>query len=71
MDAYEAKTGIRVTYSDIARATGLSLATVQSIGSRGHYNATLSVIERICLTLSATPQELLEWHATSEAGEAE
>jgi len=69
MDAHEAKTGVRLSYTDISRATGLSLATVQSIGSRGHYNATLGVIERICLTLNVTPEELLEWQPPAEQEE--
>jgi putative transcriptional regulator len=61
MDSYEARTGLRITYADLAEATGLSLATVQSIGSRGEYNATLSVVEALCTTLHVTPAELLEW----------
>jgi DNA-binding Xre family transcriptional regulator len=64
MDAYEAKTGIRISYADLARATGLSVATVQSLGSRGNYNPTLSVIERLCTTLNVTPADLLEWKAS-------
>ncbi len=62
MDAYEARTGIRITYGDVADATGLSIATVQSIGSRGFYNATLSVVAALCSTLHVTPGELLELH---------
>jgi DNA-binding Xre family transcriptional regulator len=61
MDLYEARTGLRIGYADLAQATGLSVATVQSIGSRGEYNATLKVIERLCTTLHVTPAELLEW----------
>lgn len=60
MDAYEARTGRRISYSDIAEATGLSLATVQSIGSRGYYNATLRVVGQLCTTLHVSPGELLK-----------
>ena len=70
MDLYEARTGLRVSYSDIAAATGLSLATVQSIGSRGDYNATLSALEALCATLHVTPMEILEWKIRDE-GDAE
>jgi putative transcriptional regulator len=67
MDAYEARTGMHVSYADLAAITGLSLSTVQSIGSREQYNATLEVIERLCTALGATPLELLEWHEESGA----
>lgn len=61
MDLYEAKTGVRVTYVDVAEATGLSVATLQSIGSRERYNATLDVLERLCNALHVTPEDLLLW----------
>jgi DNA-binding Xre family transcriptional regulator len=61
MDLYEARTGLRVTYSDLAERTGLSLPTIQSVGSREHYNATLEAVERLCVALGVTPNELLEW----------
>jgi DNA-binding Xre family transcriptional regulator len=61
MDAYEARTGIRVTYAELSEATGLSLAAIQSIGSRGYYNATLSVVAALATTLQVGPGELLEW----------
>lgn len=64
MDTYEARTGTRVSYGDIAEATGLSLATVQSIGSRGYYNATLRVVAQLCVTLHVSPGELLELRET-------
>ena len=61
MDLFEARTGQRVTYADLAEATGLSVATVESIGSRKRYNATLAVIEKLCQTLHVTPNEILGW----------
>jgi len=61
MDLYEARTGFRITYSDLANATGLSVATLQSIGSRERYNATLEVLERLCNTLGVDPSELIAW----------
>ena len=61
MDLYEARTGVRVTYAELADRTGLSLPTIQSVGSREHYNATLEAIERLCLALGVTPGELLGW----------
>jgi DNA-binding Xre family transcriptional regulator len=61
IEAYERRTGIRLTYLDLSTRTGLSLATLQSIGSREGYNATLEVIARLCKALDTTPGELLEW----------
>lgn len=61
MDLYEARTGQRITYPSLADATNLSVATLQSIGSRERYNATLEVIERLCNALGVTPAEMLEW----------
>lgn len=67
MDLFEARTGTRVTYADLAAATGLSEPTVQSIGSRKEYNATLLVVERLCRALGVTPSELLGWEDDSAA----
>lgn len=68
MDLFEARTGQRVTYAELAEATGLSEATVQSIGSRSCYNATLSVVERLCIALHVTPSELLVWESEERTG---
>lgn len=59
-DAYEARTGERLTREELAARTGLSRATLDSIASRRGYNASLQVIERICVALRITPGELLE-----------
>lgn len=61
MDSYEMRTGMRMTYPELALRTGLSLATLQSIGSRETYNTTLDVVARLCTALATTPADLLEW----------
>ena len=61
MDLFEARTGEHITYGDLAQATGLSEATVQSIGSRQGYNATIAVVERLCRALHVTPNEMIGW----------
>ena len=66
MEDYERRSGIHVTYSDLAQRTGLSVATLQSIGSRKRYNATLEAIELICRALNTTPADLLEWDESDE-----
>lgn len=54
------RTGQRLTYAQIAKLSGLSRATVESIATRPDYNATLDAIERLCRALGCTPGELLE-----------
>lgn len=61
LDRYDARTGRRLTYADLAAETGLSEATIESLGSRAGYNATLRTIERLCVALKAEPSDLLAW----------
>lgn len=60
MDAYMARTGERLTYESLAKKTGLSRATLESIAARPEYNTRLSTVERLCRALSCQPGELLE-----------
>lgn len=57
----EKRTGERVTYDFLARATGLSRATIEALGSRPGCNPRLSTIERLCHVLEVGPDEILEW----------
>ena len=50
-----------MTYAELAAKTGLSQATIKSLGSRADYNATLRTIERLCVALGTDPADLLEW----------
>jgi putative transcriptional regulator len=61
LDLYEARTGQRVTYAALATATGLSVDTIQSIASRPDYNATLEVVEKLCVALQVSVDELIGW----------
>ena len=58
---HEKRTGVRLTHSDLAEKTGLSLETIRSIASRPAYNATLQTVELLCVALKVTPRELLAW----------
>lgn len=60
MDAYRKRTGVRLTYQTLADATGLSIATLQSLATRPAYNTRLSTIERLCSALQCQPGDLLE-----------
>jgi DNA-binding Xre family transcriptional regulator len=59
MDAHHKRTGERMTYQKLAAASGLSIATLQSLAVRSSYNTTISTIERLCIALDCTPGDLL------------
>ena len=60
MEAYKRRTGERMTYQILAERTGIAQGTLQIIGSRDDYNATLELIEKLCLALDVPIQEMLE-----------
>ena len=57
---YKRRTRMRMTYEILAERTGLAKGTLNNIGSRDEYNATLATIEKICRALDVTPGFLLE-----------
>ncbi len=59
MAAYRRRTGLRLTYKNLAEMTGLSQSTIESIATRPQYNASLHTIGRLCAALGCTPGELL------------
>lgn len=66
---YEAKTGIRLTYSDISKITGVSTDTIKSLASRDDYNTTLLIISQICSSLNISPLKFLLWKTESTKDE--
>lgn len=60
MEQYREQAGERMTYELLARRTGLSRATIESMATRVGYNASLRSIAKICQALSCSPSELLE-----------
>jgi DNA-binding Xre family transcriptional regulator len=59
MVAYRQRTGEPLTYAQLAERTGLSRFSLESLGTRPSYNATLETIERICIALGCEPGDLL------------
>ena len=57
---YKRRSRNRMTYEILAERTGLAKGTLNNIGSRNDYNATLATIEKICRALDVTPGDLLE-----------
>jgi len=68
MGAHRERTGRRITYESLSAETGIAVATLQSLGSRRGYNATLATVERICRALGCTPGELLEFQHDNDTG---
>ena len=59
-----------MTYETLSKATGISVAALQSMGSRTGYNATLATVEKICRAAGCTPGELLEMADAPPGGTA-
>ncbi len=61
MRAYMERTGERLTYADLADRSGLSKATVETLGSRTSYNTTLATVDKLCAALGCGLEELLDY----------
>jgi len=59
--AFEKRTGTAMSYADLAERTGLARATIEALGSRPHYNTTLSTIDKLCESLGCGLSDLLEY----------
>jgi putative transcriptional regulator len=59
MAGYSQKQGGRLTYQQLAEKTGIARTTLEAIGSRPDYNATLSVLDTLCKHLDCDVSELL------------
>jgi len=60
MDEHRRRTGERMTYGRLAKLTGLSRQTLESLASRETYNTRLSTIAKLCRALGCQPGEILE-----------
>lgn len=70
MEAYRTRTGERMTYQKLATASGLSIATLQSLAARSEYNTRISTIERLCVALHCSPGDMLELTEHDDANTA-
>jgi putative transcriptional regulator len=71
MQTHAERSGRKMTYEALSAETGISVATLQSLGSRPGYNATLATVERVCRALGCTPGELLELVGDEEAAQCQ
>jgi DNA-binding Xre family transcriptional regulator len=60
MEAYRRRTGERMTYEKLAALTGISVGTLESIGSRLAYTPTFANVEKLCRTLDVPLHEMVE-----------
>ncbi len=60
IQAYKRRTGERMTYQILSERTGIAKGTLEVIGKRLGYNATIATLEKICLALSVDFGDLLE-----------
>ena len=60
MEAYRRRTGERMTYKRLAERTGIAKGTLEVIGKRLGYNATIGTLENICVELDVSFGDLLE-----------
>ncbi len=64
--AFEKGSGQKLTYADLAVRSGVARATIESLASRGGYNATLATIDKLCNALGCTMADLVEYRPTGE-----
>ncbi len=60
MQAYKRRTGERMTYRILAERTGIAKGTLEVIGKRLGYNATVATLEKICVALDVAFGDLVE-----------
>lgn len=60
MEAHQTGTAERMTYQRLSTRTGIPIGTLQQMGSKPNYYPSLRNVEKICLTLGLSIQELIE-----------
>ena len=55
----EFKEDRKITYDEIAKATGLSRQTLSNVSSKRGHNVTADVIERLCRYFEVSPSDLM------------
>lgn len=61
---YSDKKNTTLTYAQLAKISGLSRATIESLGSRADYNTTLFTVDVLCTALECKPEDILEFKPT-------
>lgn len=66
MNDFEARTGLKMTYDNLASKTRVSTDTLKSLATRDQYNTTLQVISSICEVLRCSPIDYFIWEIKPE-----
>lgn len=64
--AYEQRTGITLSYAQLAERSGVARATIESLASRSAYNTTLATIDKLCDALECNLTELVQIEPTQD-----
>lgn len=70
MRKHHSRTGERITYERLAKMTGLSRQTLESLSSRPGYNTTLLTVAKLCRALDCQPGDLLVLERQSSVGDS-
>lgn len=58
---FDARTGLHLTYDQLAEMSELSVDMLKSLANRPDYNATLKSISELCTILGSDPKKFLHW----------
>lgn len=65
---YESRTGVHISYPQLATKVGVSTDTIKSLATRSDYNPSLSLLAKICEIFRIDPRDYLEWEEDAETG---
>lgn len=62
---YEARTGQKLSYAQLAERSGIARATIESLASRSGCNPTLDTIDKLCGALECRLTDLIHYESTA------
>ena len=69
MRDYAQRTGIKYTYQQLSEVTAIAKPTLEAIGSRQNYNASLAAVDSLCSALDCSISDLLIYHPKKSVDE--
>ncbi|MGM0434309.1 MAG: helix-turn-helix domain-containing protein [Pseudomonadota bacterium] len=60
IEDYEARTGQKLSYTKLARETGLNRPTISKLITQRGYNTTTTVLDRLCDFFECSIEDLIE-----------
>jgi DNA-binding XRE family transcriptional regulator len=61
LDDHEAKSGVRISYTTLARECDVSPDTIKSLATRPDYVPSLELLDKIATALNLDPRRYLRW----------